>query len=669
MNKWPIVTTWLFIAAASLWSQETSKIQSPAVSPSKLDFDKHAIGTRSDPKKLTVTNNTGSGTKFAVTLTNRKGNHPDYQIETNECNDQTAPGANCSISISFLPLAEGERNGTLEIAYSTGPDPKAPLEILLTGSGVIPDLSISSTQLYFEPPGHSHTSPPQTLTVTNNSQKDLMIDGVTTTGDFLVKTAALPLNLKHGEFLTIAVSFAPKGKGAANSGTLSVSSSSGSVPDVFLYGNSPDQPAGLCSASPRVEILVLLSLSLLYWLTMVIVRWHRVARPTRELLRAQIASVQTEMDLLTDRAGPTEISKLLDKARLLVDPERPSGIDRIANFLFWSRGQEITGWGYVHEVEAQMAKFLAPETVIARLESAEQQLRVTNDAPCLALANSVHQALTTASPDIKRQQALLAEALNSTYDRVDTTFANLVSWQNKTSWLVACGLALIIALTAAFPHHGILFLVGAAGGLISRLSRSLDRKDVPTDYGASWTTLFLSPVSGALGAWAGILLSGLAVKLNVLGPIFNADWSDPCHPMVLGIALLFGFSERLLDGVLDKLVEKSGGSNTTATNPQPPQRPTPPSNGGTSGLKITNQKLSDGKVNQDYPNIKLEATGATGQVKWSVQGLLPTGLTLDSSSGVISGKPTEAKAFSFVIKADDNSGPPASQAFTITISS
>jgi hypothetical protein len=163
-----------------------------------------------------------------------------------------------------------------------------------------------------------------------------------------------------------------------------------------------------------------------------------------------------------------------------------------------------------------------------------------------------------------------------------------------------CGRLLISALTGAIQRHSILFIVDAAGGLISRLSRSLDRKDVPTDYGASWTTLFLSPVAGAVDAWAGVLLSGLAVKLGVLGAVFNADWSDSCHPITLGIALLFGFSERLLDGVFDKLVEKTGGGQTTATNPQPPPKADSSNSGLAPGLRI-------GKVGVQY-TTQLEAS-------------------------------------------------------------
>jgi Putative Ig domain len=254
-------------------------------------------------------------------------------------------------------------------------------------------------------------------------------------------------------------------------------------------------------------------------------------------------------------------------------------------------------------------------------------------------------------------QALLGRAQGTLHDRGDTSFADLVSWQNKASWLVGCGLFTILMLTIAIPHHSILFIVGAAGGLISRMTRSLDRKDVPTDYGASWTTLFLSPVSGALGAWAGILIADLAAQFQVLGQVFKADFSEPCVPTTLALAFVFGFSERLLDGVLDKLEEKSGV--TTPRNPQPAQRTVPPTTqvaGGGAGLTITTQKLDDGKVNQPY-TPQLQASGASGDVTWSVkEGSLPDGLQLTPSgpqAGSFTGTPTVANSFTFTVSATD----------------
>ena len=153
-------------------------------------------------------------------------------------------------------------------------------------------------------------------------------------------------------------------------------------------------------------------------------------------------------------------------------------------------------------------------------------------------------------------------------------------------------------------------------------------------------------------------------KLNVLGSIFDVGWSDLCQPISLSIALVFGFSERLLDSILDKVVEKAPGSQTTATNRQPPA--------GTdeaAALKIVTLKtLKDGKVNEWY-TAQLQASGGTGALTWSkTDGALPAGLELEASTGLISGKPSEAKTSTFTLRVTDKSstsGP--SQQFTITI--
>ncbi len=59
--------------------------------------------------------------------------------------------------------------------------------------------------------------------------------------------------------------------------------------------------------------------------------------------------------------------------------------------------------------------------------------------------------------------------------------------------------------------------------------------------------------------------------------------------------------------------------------------PTPPS--------ITTSSLPTGTVNQPYANTQLTATGGAQPYSWSANPALPNGLTLDPSSGVISGTP------------------------------
>jgi hypothetical protein len=273
------------------------------------------------------------------------------------------------------------------------------------------------------------------------------------------------------------------------------------------------------------------------------------------------------------------------------------------------------------------------------------------------LIDSINKALA-ADPvvPLDRWRALLAEALGLLYDRTDTDFATLVSWHNKTVWLVGAGLLLIVSLAAALQHE-VLFLVGATGGLLSRLSRSLQRADVPTDYGASWTTLFLSPVVGALAGWSGVLLIVVAVELNVLGAVFKLDWCNPYPPLALGLAFLLGFSERAFDGVLGQLEDKVQS-----------QKAAPTASPATSLSVVVPSSFGDTKVGQAYDQ-QLTVSGGISPYKWTVlSGSLPAGLSLDPT-GRIMGKATTAGQSKFTLQVADASGKATkSQEFTITVS-
>jgi hypothetical protein len=251
---------------------------------------------------------------------------------------------------------------------------------------------------------------------------------------------------------------------------------------------------------------------------------------------------------------------------------------------------------------------------------------------------------------IGRWKALLYEALGLIYDRKDTTFSALMSWSNKAMYLVCSGLLLIVSLGAVLGH-GELFLLGATGGGLSRLTRTLFREDVPTDYGAAWTTLFLSPVVGAIMGWAGILLVILGYEFNILGSALKVDWCNPSSPVALGLAFALGFSERLFTGILSqldqKVLAKSAGSQATLSI-------------STAG------SLPQGKVGEIYAQT-LAASGGTSPYKWGrTGGQLPAGLNLDSN-GQISGIPTAAGTFAFSVQVTDAASNTKSQAFTITV--
>jgi hypothetical protein len=291
-----------------------------------------------------------------------------------------------------------------------------------------------------------------------------------------------------------------------------------------------------------------------------------------------------------------------------------------------------------------MVQLLPEPTVRARLEATASRLELVDDVPCRAVADIATRTLAIPPPPpLERLRALLSQALSAAYDRDFLSYADLVSWQNKTSWLVGCGLLLIVVLTGAFPPQSIFFLVGATGGLMSRLSRSLNRKEAPTDYGASWTTLFLSPVAGALGAWVAILVAALAVKLQILNTALGVGWADVHQPATLAVALAFGFSERLLDTVFQKLDEKTLDQ---ATKSSPGAKP--------AVFAIVDPVNLQGIAGQ-AGSIQLYTTGAAGSVTWTlVQPPPAAALAITPAGGLLSWGPLAAGDINISVQAADS---------------
>jgi len=86
-------------------------------------------------------------------------------------------------------------------------------------------------------------------------------------------------------------------------------------------------------------------------------------------------------------------------------------------------------------------------------------------------------------------------------------------------------------------------------------------------------------------------------------------------------------------------------------------------------LAITTTSLPDGSVNAAYSET-VEATGGVTSYTWSIDsGSLPAGLSLNSSTGQISGTPTTSEQANFTVKVTDSDSPASTdtQALSITI--
>ena len=82
----------------------------------------------------------------------------------------------------------------------------------------------------------------------------------------------------------------------------------------------------------------------------------------------------------------------------------------------------------------------------------------------------------------------------------------------------------------------------------------------------------------------------------------------------------------------------------------------------------TGPTLPSGTVNVPYSGVTLAASGGTSPYTWSITvGSLPAGMSLDGSSGAISGTPTASGTANFTVQVADAKSVTATKAFTLTI--
>lgn len=343
------------------------------------------------------------------------------------------------------------------------------------------------------------------------------------------------------------------------------------------------------SPIPVTKYLFLLPIA--YLITILLVRWNNFARPNRIALEAELDDVATRLRTagFKDQDGPM--------------PQILATRQRLAKggfweYLFWSRGTEYAGWQIGHQAELTLISHSTAERVDALTMKAMQQLADINTPQSNGLATRAAQSLTS-SAKLETRREVLIQMQDFLYEKDDTGFSVLCSWQNKAFWLTLTGLILITAVGST-EYHLNLFVAGAVGGFLSRLMRQLTRANVPSDYGASWATLFLSPTAGALAGWFGcVLIMLLADKhIGVLsGPLLAINWDSPHTAPTIGAAFLLGFSERLFDRIVGQLENTVAEKNETPKNAAaPPQSTTNVSAPQTQATPVT--------VDQSSPSVK-----------------------------------------------------------------
>jgi hypothetical protein len=283
-----------------------------------------------------------------------------------------------------------------------------------------------------------------------------------------------------------------------------------------------------------VVLAVCVGYALVAWL----VQMYRVA-PPRDWLRDRILYLEA----------------LIESESWSIHPESRKDLGEIRQdvstaWILLPVSKVQAGWRNVHALEDDHIPELSAERVEEGLKTAKTRLTAIPGNEAKGFVDRITLALNNRTSDASRA-ALLREAEIFRHNDSDTKYENLANLLGKAVWLTWIALGMTVALAALFDRESY-FLLGAAGGLVSRLTRVLRRLPKALDYGAEWSTLILSPAAGALLGWLGVAIVVALAKepFNVLGDSFVTLWGDATVPLGLTIAFLFGFSERLMDRLI-----------------------------------------------------------------------------------------------------------------------
>jgi autotransporter-associated beta strand protein len=155
-------------------------------------------------------------------------------------------------------------------------------------------------------------------------------------------------------------------------------------------------------------------------------------------------------------------------------------------------------------------------------------------------------------------------------------------------------------------------------------------------------------ITGGSGTYSGLTVTGLPTGLSA--SVSGTQITISGTPTVAGV---FPLSITLHDDANNS--DSTVASASLTINPAP---------------SITTSSLPNGNEIMAY-NQSISATGGTAPLTFSLSaGVLPAGLSLDSSTGVLSGTPSAGSggSYPFTVQVTDAVGAVASQAYTVAIS-
>lgn len=194
-----------------------------SVSAAQLAFGGVAVDDRTSLSMkdlpLTLSNSGTCGLDLAANALSLGGaNAGDFSIVGAPSLPLTLPpGASVQVTVRFDPSAGGQRSAVLTITPSA---PATSVVVALTGTGLLPAVAFTPASITFAPtvitsqaPGFAGVTTPDTIT--NVGQAELILDSLSTTGDWFSTPGAAdpPARLATSDHLDAPITFAPDAVG------------------------------------------------------------------------------------------------------------------------------------------------------------------------------------------------------------------------------------------------------------------------------------------------------------------------------------------------------------------------------------------------------------------------------------------------------------------------
>jgi hypothetical protein len=221
-------TNWGGIVDAFVAKLDPPDGAAASLSSASLAFPDQLVGTTSSPQTAVLQN--FGNMPLAINGISAQG---DF-AETNTCGTSVAPGATCTISVTFAPTATGVRTGAITISDNSLGGSQA---ITLSGNGITLVLvTLSPTKLSFPDQGVGSTSGTGQATLTNTGQGPVLITSIAVTGDF-AETNTCGASVAPAVSCTINVTFTPTALGLRTGMVTITDNASGSPQVLALSGN------------------------------------------------------------------------------------------------------------------------------------------------------------------------------------------------------------------------------------------------------------------------------------------------------------------------------------------------------------------------------------------------------------------------------------------------